>query len=129
MLNSCGNIDVVYSAPPQLKIVTETEDCGDITFEQPKKINLICNPLGSDGGLDAVDVQSLIAASLAQQEHNHVQQVASAEWVINHNLNKRPLIEVYDSAGNEWIGRETHVNLNQTIINFNVPFSGTARLI
>lgn len=123
MLNSCGNIDVVYSAPPQLKIITESQDCGDITFDQPVKIKLLCNPLG--GGVTESQVQEVINSN----EYKHIQSVSSSQWVINHNLNKIPLVIVYDSAGNVWNGEQSNTNLNQTIIDFSVPFSGTARLI
>jgi len=58
--------------------------------------------------------------------HTHHQDVASAQWVITHNLNKYPAIQVIDSAGCWVIGQVTHNSLNQLTLDFRGAFSGKA---
>lgn len=58
----------------------------------------------------------------------HTQGVASATWVILHNLNKYPSITVVDSGGTEVIGAYTYDSINQVTLAFNGSFSGSAFL-
>jgi len=58
--------------------------------------------------------------------YTHQQDVASAQWVITHNLNKYPAIQVIDSAGCWVIGQVTHNSLNQLTLDFRGAFSGKA---
>lgn len=60
--------------------------------------------------------------------HTHVQTLASAEWVIAHNLGKNPSVSVVDSAEEEVIGEVQHVDVNNLIIRFSAAFSGKAYL-
>ena len=57
-----------------------------------------------------------------------VQDEASAEWVILHNLNKYPSVTVIDSAGNEVFGEIYYNNINLVTIRFQGSFKGTATL-
>jgi len=43
---------------------------------------------------------------------------------INHGFGYYPMIQIYDSAGNEIQGSVQHLNLNQTVILFNQPETG-----
>ena len=56
------------------------------------------------------------------------QNIASNEWNINHNLNKKPSIMVVDSADNVVIGEENYIDNNNVIIKFNSKFKGKAYL-
>jgi hypothetical protein len=56
----------------------------------------------------------------------HDQQVASATWVVTHNLNKFASINIVDTANEEVIGGVTYNNLNQITLNFSAPISGKA---
>lgn len=58
----------------------------------------------------------------------HVEDVASIQWTINHNLDYYPSIEVVDSAGNVVIGNYQYVNVNTVIATFASPFAGKAYL-
>lgn len=60
--------------------------------------------------------------------HTHTQSVASATWVIVHNLKKRPSVSVVDSAENIVIGDVKYDSDSQVTINFNFAFSGKAYL-
>ena len=57
-----------------------------------------------------------------------VQGVASALWVIAHNLNKRPSVMVVDSGDNQVEGCTNYIDDNNIEIEFGAPFSGKAYL-
>lgn len=52
----------------------------------------------------------------------------SNTWIIYHPLNKKPSIEVVDTAGTKVEGQVTYNSLSQVTITFNFPFSGEAYL-
>lgn len=58
----------------------------------------------------------------------HTQDTASDTWVINHNLDYYPNIEIVDSAGNDVVGNYQFVNANTLIATFTDPFAGKAYL-
>lgn len=58
----------------------------------------------------------------------HIQSIPSAEWIINHNLNKYPAVSVIDSANNEVIGEIQYIDNNNIKIKFAGSFSGKAAL-
>jgi hypothetical protein len=58
----------------------------------------------------------------------HMQGVPSSTWVINHNLEYYPSVEIVNSAGVAVIGDYQYVNANTVIANFTDPFAGKAYL-
>ena len=54
--------------------------------------------------------------------YTHEQGVSSAQWVINHNLNTYPSVEVVDTSGNTIIGEVIFTNANTVTINFKAAF-------
>lgn len=56
------------------------------------------------------------------------QNVASNEWIVNHNLNKYPSVSVVDSGNNIVAGEVTYINENVLKIIFSSAFSGSAYL-
>lgn len=54
--------------------------------------------------------------------------VASATWVITHNLNKYPSVTVVDSSGTVVEGDVQYDSLNQVTITFSGGFKGKATL-
>lgn len=50
------------------------------------------------------------------------------QWVIVHNLDAYPVVTTVDTNGEEIIGDVTHPDRNTVIVNWLVPFAGTARL-
>lgn len=54
---------------------------------------------------------------------------AQTDWVIEHNLNKRPAVEVVDSAGSRIGLFDTEfIDENSVHIHFKTPFKGTVYL-
>ena len=58
----------------------------------------------------------------------HTQATASAEWTIQHNLDKYPSVTVVDSAGSVVIGDCQYTSKNTVVLTFNGGFSGKAYL-
>lgn len=61
--------------------------------------------------------------------YTHTQASASATWTINHNLGRRPLIQLYTTGGVEFDGQITHTSDNQAIVDLAGAVAGTARCI
>ena len=56
----------------------------------------------------------------------HVQSVASASWVINHNQGRKVHVSVFDDTGH-LIGADVeHGSLNQTTVTWAQPVTGSA---
>jgi len=61
-------------------------------------------------------------------EYLHTQGSASAAWTIDHNLGRKPSVDVIDSGGTVWMCEVQHTNDNSCVVRFGYAFSGTARL-
>lgn len=61
-------------------------------------------------------------------EFEFIQSTASNTWTINHNLGFKPTVTVFSVGGLEVEADVQHTSVNQTIIYFNNPFAGSARL-
>ena len=59
----------------------------------------------------------------------HTQSVASATWIINHNLGGEPTAVVLDSAGTQCEGTFSYPSKNQMVITFTAAFTGTAYVV
>jgi len=64
----------------------------------------------------------------ADKNYIHEQGVPSASWVISHNMNKKPSVMVFDSAGTEVVGSVKYLDDNTIRISFSAAFSGKATL-
>ena len=64
----------------------------------------------------------------ADKHYRHKQIISSDTWIINHNLNKRPSINISDSAGTTLIGDTEYVDDNVVIEHFTNQYSGEAYL-
>lgn len=56
------------------------------------------------------------------------QAIASAEWYITHNLNKRPSVTVVDSAENVITPEIVYIDNNNVVVRFNGATTGKAYL-
>jgi hypothetical protein len=81
---------------------------------------------GPQGASGADGVQSSEIAELVS--YRHIQNVLSAEWTVNHNLNFYPNVTVYNSAGSMVEGIVNHINPVSLTITFSDPISGKAYL-
>ena len=51
---------------------------------------------------------------------------AASQWVVDHNLSKKPSVMVVDSAGTVVIGQITYNSDNRVTLDFSGSFSGKA---
>lgn len=52
---------------------------------------------------------------------------AAAEWVVNHNLGRKPLVAVSSTGGVEVEANVVHMSVNQLRVFFTVPLAGEVR--
>lgn len=74
-----------------------------------------------------LDWNSLLYGGTVVSSYVHTQAVASATWVVNHNLGFRPSVELTDTGGNEIVAEVLHVTNNQTNIYLTDAITGQAR--
>ena len=67
-------------------------------------------------------------ASIADKNYEYTQNIPSAIWEIQHNLNKLVNVTVIDSANTLVTGSVEYINKNKITITFNAAFSGYATL-
>ncbi len=60
--------------------------------------------------------------------YTHSQGLASTVWTINHNLGRKPSVNVEDTAGSIVEGLVDHIDDDNLTITFNNGFSGEAHL-
>lgn len=58
--------------------------------------------------------------------YEHTQSVASAAWVVNHNLGYRPAVSVLSMGGMQMLAEVQHNSLNQAFVYFDSPTTGQA---
>ena len=69
------------------------------------------------------------AVTITSKTFEFEQGIASATWVINHNLNKKPNIDVVDSNGSvQWPNDIIYNNSNKITVSFLAAFAGKAFL-
>lgn len=56
----------------------------------------------------------------------YVQTTPTTSWTINHGLNKRPSVDVYDENDELIYCKVKNINNNQVVIVANTPFTGKA---
>lgn len=79
---------------------------------------------GSNIGVERVESVVTVSTSTFVFE----QGIASDIWVINHNLNKRPSIQLVDSSGRVFEADREYTNNNQVIIHLQSATTGFAYL-
>lgn len=79
---------------------------------------------GLQDQIDAINLE--IDLFQGDKNYSHLQALAALTWTITHGLNKRPAINVYDSDGNTVQFAVDFISLNQVVLYFSGPISGTA---
>lgn len=75
----------------------------------------------------AIKIIDLLAGQVIVQDkhYEHTQGSSSAIWTVNHNLNKYPAVQAYDSGGTQVpILEVTHTNVNTCVITLAFSASG-----
>ncbi len=91
--------------------------------------NMALTSVGANGTLEAGEFYGLgfvDDVESSDAHYTHSQGVASATWVVTHNLDKRPSVTVVDSADNVVYGEVEYNSNNQITLTFIGAFSGNA---
>jgi len=114
---------VEYEDKPNIVQVDKTGNHVTIAYGGPQGVQGPTGPTGPTGaaGISSSDVPALVS-------YTHNQAAASATWTIAHNLNFKPSVNVFDSAGTMVEGAVTHTNSNTLTVVFSASISGTAHL-
>ena len=114
---------VSYEDKPNIVQIDKTGNSVTIAYGGPQGVQGPTGPTGATGpgGLVAGNIPALVS-------YSHNQAAASATWSITHNLNFKPSVNVFDSAGTMVEGSVTHTNSNTLTVVFSASISGTAHL-
>ena len=96
-------------------------------IEQDKEVSLSIEVTGEVSLTVEVDPIVRDPATLLRPVQ-FIQAVASALWVVPHNLGYKPDVMVYSTGGVEVMAEVLHVDDNNLTITFSSPFAGRARL-
>lgn len=67
-----------------------------------------------------------LGLSALAREYTHHQGTPATGWVVNHNLGRRPkAVAVLDSAGTAIIAPYQHISINQLVVTFGRPSTGS----
>lgn len=108
----------VLVSEPVKQMFTLSVGLKSTTYQGPQGIQ------GLTGATGATGPQGPTGADGSSYEH--VQASALTEWIVNHNLDKHPVISVITTGGVEVIVEIIHMSTNQARIYFNQPQAGKA---
>jgi hypothetical protein len=115
-------MSVSYEDKPNIVQIDKTGNSVTIAYGGPQGVQGPTGATGATGpGITAGQIPALVS-------YTHSQPAASSTWTITHNLNFRPSVNVYDSAGPMVEGSVTHTNSNTLTVVFSATISGTAHL-
>jgi hypothetical protein len=130
-----GYLNKIFNSSIQIFSVNEINtfcnyEVMSIANSQDQANSFVVTLSGAEGqgNLTDLDYYAISSNEGGDKKYTHSQSSASAQWVINHNLNKKPSIAVVDSAGNNVIGEITYTNNNSITVDFSGSFAGYAYL-
>jgi hypothetical protein len=100
----------------------------DVIIVQPNVSNITVEPIIPNVVITAPGPQGPTGPA-GQVFYTHTQNVVSAVWTINHNLNGFPTAVVFDSGNSQCEGTFSYPSNNQMVISFDAAFSGIAYII
>ena len=72
----------------------------------------------SDTEILVIDSDGKISKTERRATFTHNQSTAASQWVITHNLERKPSVTVIDTGGNTIHGTVVHVSVNQLTVSF-----------
>lgn len=93
-------------------------------------INIDPQVLSVDAGATTpaltLDLNSVLSTPVTYFIYNQVAPLAT--WTINHNLGQYPITQVFNSGSQLVTANVVNTSLNQTVVYFDSPISGFAKL-
>ena len=110
--------EVVQRAPTEVGVTLDRAEI-DVSIDRVSEIIISYQGRPGPPGQDGIGLT----------HKTHTQTSESTEWIFNHNLNRRPLVQVFSTGGREVLTDVLHVSDNQCRIYFAQPMVGSARAI
>ena len=88
----------------------------------------IIGPTDFTGVNISLDLNYTYIKTQVRENYIHDQQVASITWVVTHNMNKYPAVNIVDTSNDIIMGEVRYNTLNQLTITFTAAVSGKAYL-
>lgn len=131
-----GNVSDIYE---DLKDLVRVLNNNQIPQYVPKNIPILPYDISNFTGAprwgringtisDQTDLWTILQDLTRKTNFVHDQQVASATWVIPHNMGKFPSVTIVDTANDEVEGEVRHNSINQLTITFTAAVAGKAYL-
>jgi hypothetical protein len=117
------------TVPQYVKNITESNITHwESAYDEKINSGSVSTPTGVNQKTLILNQQNGDTINITWTDTNYVhdQQVASATWVINHNLGKFASIHIVDTAGDEIIGEVRYNSINQMTVTFTSLVSGKA---
>jgi hypothetical protein len=125
-----SEVNVTVTNPPSIEVqIVEPDRIVTVPVEVPPEVIQVevSGPQGEKGDKGDTGDQGPPGAA-ADLHYRHEQAVSADTWEIAHNLGKSPSIRVVDSSGQDVIGDYQDIDVNNVVLYFSAPFSGTALL-
>lgn len=113
----------IIRVAPRTAVVTEA-DPGRTTVIRPARTTVIQSPIPGPPGPQGPPGPG--GGGGGGGFFTHTQMVASALWVVTHNLGYRPAVTVWDTANDQIQGDVDHIDTNTLTIGFSTAISGSA---
>ena len=69
---------------------------------------------------------TITPVGISTDEHyRHEQSEAAEEWIVRHNLGKRPAVQIFDTENIQVLAYSEHIDENTLIVAFSEPCRGT----
>ena len=127
--NSQIYVDLIPSAEVNVEITPSLEIQVEIVATGPQGPPGDTQNLSADNIIETTEKQFIsLADKLKLSGFIHDQIVSSAQWTVDHTLDKFPSVSVVDTGGNLVMGDVEYVSNSQLKIRFAHEFSGKAYL-
>lgn len=122
-----NQVDSLVSPVQESTILYATEDTNVIQEVSP---SIVVQEVKVDSIVDGYfqSVAGVSGEGGIDKHYVHIQSIPSEQWLIIHNLNKRPSVTVVDSSGSTVEGEVEYLDAARLIVSFAAGFSGTAYL-
>ncbi|MBQ1988392.1 MAG: hypothetical protein II234_00615 [Clostridia bacterium] len=125
-------IDALFQIDANVSKVSELEN--DLNFQTKEEVDeaieeaiegVTVDIRGSE--LIGVETENKVT-TITSKTFVFEQGIPATEWVINHNLNKRPSVHLVDSTGREFEAVKSYTSNNQVVISLEAATTGFAYL-
>lgn len=130
-MSNLESVLVVVETQPQ---VVQIADEQLLVIDGPAPVQVVEVPGVVPDDVVVLSEETLTLLTVAEQGpaggggagYQHAQPIASASWVVNHNLGTKPLVQALSVGGMAMVAEVIHASDNQAVIYFDAPTAGVA---